>query len=195
MSAANYLTISRLFVSPIFFWIYLQLDHLGWVASLLLLCLLGFSELSDFLDGYVARKYNQVTDLGKILDPMADRLARLGIFLIFTLPPLHLPMMIVFMFLYRDFIISSLRTVCALKGFVLAARMSGKVKAIIQGFSLFITVWSLLLFQLGFLSFLWVENITMFSCGFAALFSIASGCEYIFMNRKYIQSALIATAK
>jgi CDP-diacylglycerol--glycerol-3-phosphate 3-phosphatidyltransferase len=53
----------------------------------ILLFLLGISELSDACDGYFARKYNQVTDLGKILDPMADSIYRISVFLTFTLPP------------------------------------------------------------------------------------------------------------
>ncbi len=74
MSIANYLTFIRIFISPIFLVVYLEHDALGITSFMLpyiLLFLLGVSELSDAFDGYVARKYNQVTDLGKILDPMA----------------------------------------------------------------------------------------------------------------------------
>ena len=190
MNFANYLTIFRLFVSPIFFWIYAQYSTLGLIASLALLGLLVLSELSDFLDGYVARKYNQVTNLGKILDPMADSLARLGVFLIFTLPPIHLPMLVVFVFLYRDSMISSLRTICALRGFTLAARTSGKIKAIVQAGASFCTILSLILHSLGMVSLSFVQVLSLLVCGFAALFSVFAGVEYIFSNKGYIRSAL-----
>ena len=75
MSLANYFTLFRVFVSPIFLLVYMAHNELGISPALLpyvLLFLLGLSEFSDALDGYVARKYNAVTDFGKILDPMAD---------------------------------------------------------------------------------------------------------------------------
>ena len=86
-----------------------------------LLFLLGVFELSDAFDGYIARKYNQVSDFGKIFDPMADSIARISVLLTFTQPPVNLPLPLIFVFLYRDSVISTLRTICALKGFALAA--------------------------------------------------------------------------
>ena len=72
LSIANCLTFFRLFISPIFLFVYLEYEtfNISLVAlPYILLFLLGISELSDVLDGYFARKYNTVTDLGKILDP------------------------------------------------------------------------------------------------------------------------------
>ena len=103
-TVANCLTFFRIFISPIFLYVYLQHDALGINTKTLpyiLLFLLGVSELSDAFDGLLARKYNQVTDLGKILDPMADSISRISVFLTFTQPPVNVPLVCVFIFLYR----------------------------------------------------------------------------------------------
>ena len=136
MGIANYFTFSRILIAPLFLLVYLEHDFFNINNILLpyvLLTLLTISELSDAFDGYLARKYNQVTDFGKVLDPMADSIARTSMFLTFTLDPVNLPVVLIFVLLYRDSIISTLRTVCALKGYALAARTSGKIKAVIQG--------------------------------------------------------------
>ena len=143
MSIANYFTFIRIFISPIFLFVYLEYEQLNFslvTLPYILLFLFGISELSDAFDGYIARKYNEVTDLGKILDPMADSIYRISVFLTFTLPPIKLPMILIFIILYRDSVVSTLRTICALKGFALAARPSGKIKAVIQAIAAFTTI-------------------------------------------------------
>lgn len=193
MSTANYFTFIRLFISPIFLFVYLDYEtlHLNLVTlPYVLLFLLGVSEMSDLFDGYFARKYNEVTDLGKILDPMADSIYRISVFLTFTLPPIHLPMILIFVFLYRDAVISSLRTICALKGFALAARPSGKLKAGIQAFSAFLIILLLIPFSLGLIS---EENLQLTSTiivSLAGIYTLLSGVDYIYANRSYIKRLL-----
>lgn len=155
-----------------------------------LLVLLGISELSDAFDGYLARKYNQVTDLGKVLDPMADSIARISVFLTFTLEPVKLPMFLIFVFLYRDSVISTLRTICALKGFTLAARTSGKIKAVIQAVAAFIVLGLMIPHSLGHLSTSMLHNIGTGVISIAAFYTIYSGFEYIYANREYINKLL-----
>lgn len=119
MNAANYLTMMRVFVGPLFLYLYLEHAALGISQALLPYCLLAlitFSELTDLFDGMIARKYRIVTDFGKILDPMADSIMRISVFMTFTIEPVGLPMILVFFLFYRDSIVSTLRTVCALKG-------------------------------------------------------------------------------
>lgn len=193
MSIANYLTFFRIFISPIFLLIYLahqQLDISSTALPYVLLFLLGVSELSDAFDGYVARKYNQVTDLGKILDPMADSIYRISVFLTFTLQPVKIPMLLVFIFLYRDSVVSTLRTICALKGFALAARTSGKIKAVIQAMAATIVLILMIPHSLGDLS---SEDLTFWSTwivGVAAAYALFSGVDYIYANSKYIAKLL-----
>ena len=194
MSLPNFFTFFRIFISPIFLFVYLEYEALGIHFSMLpyvLLLLLGVSELSDAFDGYFARKYNQVTDLGKILDPMADSIYRTSVFLTFTLPPVQLPMMVIFIFLYRDSVISTLRTICALKGFALAARPSGKLKAAIQGFSAFIVILLLIPYSLGYLSQETLKNASTLIISIAAAYTLISGIDYLFANKHYIAKLLI----
>jgi CDP-diacylglycerol---glycerol-3-phosphate 3-phosphatidyltransferase len=193
LSIANYLTFVRIVISPIFLLVYLYHDFFGVSSNALpyvLLVLLGINELSDAFDGYFARKYNQVTDFGKIVDPMADSLARLSYFLTFTAAPVHLPLILIFIFLYRDTVISTLRTICALKGFALAARTSGKIKAVIQAIAAFIVVILMIFQSSGQLSTESLQFIATCVVSVAAVYSIYSGMDYIYSNREYLKKAL-----
>ncbi len=88
LTIANWLTILRLLICPFFLLIYVYPRHFTsrQSASLpfVLLALFLFFELSDAFDGFIARKYEQVTELGKLLDPMADSITRISAFLTFT---------------------------------------------------------------------------------------------------------------
>jgi CDP-diacylglycerol--glycerol-3-phosphate 3-phosphatidyltransferase len=191
---ANSLTLIRIFISPIFLLIYLQYQTLGishLVLPYILLCLLGISELSDAFDGFLARRYNQVTDLGKILDPMADSISRISVFLTFTQPPVNIPLITVFIFLWRDSMISTLRTICALRGFALAARPSGKIKAIVQAVVIFIITTLLIPHSLGQLSQESLSQLSTIFVFIAIFYAIYSGIDYFLANRHHIVRILL----
>jgi len=174
--------------------VYLEHERLDISSVLLpyvLLILLGISELSDAFDGYLARRYNQVTDLGKVLDPMADSIARISVFLTFTVEPVKLPVPLIFIFLYRDSVVSTLRTICALKGLALAARISGKIKAVIQAIAAFIIILMMIPHSLGYLSTSTLHLISSVIVSIAALYTIFSGIDYIYANRQYIGKLLL----
>ncbi|MBS4166819.1 CDP-diacylglycerol--glycerol-3-phosphate 3-phosphatidyltransferase [Neochlamydia sp. AcF65] len=193
LSIANYFTFIRIFISPIFLLVYLHHDYLEINPSVLpyvLLFLLGVSELSDAFDGYLARKYNQVTDFGKILDPMADSIARLSYFLTFTAEPVRLPLALIFIFVYRDSVVSTLRTICALKGFALAARTSGKIKACIQAMAALIVLILMIPHSLGYLSSPDLQYICTWVVGIAGIYTAYSGVDYVYANRQYIAKLL-----
>lgn len=169
--------------------LYIEHELLGISTTLLpylLLFLFSVSELSDAFDGFVARRYNQVTDLGKLLDPMADSIYRISVFLTFTRPPVDLPLLLVFVFLYRDSVISTLRTICAFRGFALAARSSGKIKAIIQAISAFVILIMMIPHSLGIISQSMLHYTAFTVTGVAVIYSLFSGVEYIFANREYV---------
>jgi CDP-diacylglycerol--glycerol-3-phosphate 3-phosphatidyltransferase len=169
--------------------LYIEHDLVG-ISSLVLpyvlLFLFGVSELSDAFDGFVARRYNQVTDLGKILDPMADSIYRLSVFLTFTRPPVEVPLLLVFVFLYRDSVISTLRTICALRGFALAARSSGKVKAIIQALAAFVILLLMVFHSHGLITLSLLHNTAVAVVAVSAIYALYSGIEYLFANREYM---------
>lgn len=169
--------------------IYIEHEILGISNTLLpyvLLFLFGVSELSDAFDGYFARRYNQVTDLGKLLDPMADSIYRISVFLTFTRPPVNLPLLLVFVFLYRDTVISTLRTICAFRGFALAARSSGKMKAIIQASAVFIILILMIPYSLNLITESAFRFTAITVTAIAVIYALYSGVEYIFANREYV---------
>jgi CDP-diacylglycerol--glycerol-3-phosphate 3-phosphatidyltransferase len=128
MTLANWLTFARLLLSPIFVLVFMQE---GLWARISALAIVVISELTDAFDGHLARSRGEVTDFGKLLDPLADSVSRMSIFIAFMAVGL-IPWWMVLVFVYRDSLISTMRTVCAYRGEVVAARSSGKIKAIIQ---------------------------------------------------------------
>nr|AFD03131.1 CDP-diacylglycerol-glycerol-3-phosphate 3- phosphatidyltransferase [uncultured bacterium W5-77b] len=198
LSVANYLTISRIFISPLFLIIYLKYESMGvsfFYLPYILMFLLSISELSDAFDGYIARKYNQVTDLGKILDPMADSIARISVFLTFTEGVIQLPMLLVFVLLYRDSGVSMLRTICALRGFALAARPSGKLKAVIQALAAFAIIILMIPYSMGKLPLETLQSYSFWIVFVACVYTIFSGIEYVYANREHIKKLLILPNK
>ncbi len=193
MTIANFLTILRLLISPFFLLIYIYPKYFyvtPFTLPFVLLFLFLVMELSDLFDGYVARKYDQVTDLGKLLDPMADSITRTSAFLTFTQAPVHLPILFVFIFLYRDSVVSTLRTICALRGYALAARSSGKIKAVIQAVAIFVILAAMIPHSLGGISDFTLNALATVVAGVAALYSMYSGVEYIVVNRQYLVQML-----
>ena len=128
MTTANKITLVRILMIP-FFVVFAVLGGPKYdTIALILFCL---ASVTDFLDGYVARKYNQGTDFGKFVDPLADKLLVTAALVIFVERGLFAAWM-VFVILAREFIITSLRNVAAAKGQVMAAAWSGHVKTRVQ---------------------------------------------------------------
>ena len=192
MNVAHYLTLLRIFISPVFPVLYLEREWLGipltWLPYLLLI-LLVICESTDVLDGILARKRNEVTDLGKVLDPMADSITHISLFLTFTQGFVGLPLLLVLVFLYRDLFISTLRTLCALRGVALAARFSGKMKAILQATVAFVIVILMIPYTLGLLPLALFQQICLISVSIAALYTLISIGDYIYANWIYIKKA------
>ena len=193
MHLANYLTLIRVLISPFFLLLYLQHEWLGVserVLPFLLIFLLALTELSDAFDGFIARRYNQVTDFGKILDPMADSITRISMFLTFTQGPIAVPLLLVFVFIYRDSVISTLRIICALRGFALAARPSGKIKAILQAVAIFLVLALMIPYSMGDLPLAKLRQWSFWIVAGAALYTLGSGIDYVVANRHYLKKLL-----
>lgn len=187
------LTLSRILLGPIFLVVYLYYQDLGISLTLLpyiLIFLAGVSELSDMFDGALARKHNKVTELGKLLDPMADSIFRLSVLLAFTQGVIQIPLLLVCVFFYRDTIISTLRTLCALRGFALAARLSGKIKAVVQAAIGFFILILMIPYSLGYLEIGLLRTISFYSVLVGAIYTLYSGTEYVLAYRQYIRRAL-----
>jgi CDP-diacylglycerol---glycerol-3-phosphate 3-phosphatidyltransferase len=193
VSIANYVTLLRIVIVPFFPLIYLKNDWFGIDiinVPYFLIAILVFCEFTDLIDGVLARKRNEESDLGKVLDPMADSITRLLILFTFTQGAVSVPILVVFVFLYREFIISTLRTICAMKGFALAARRSGKIKAVIQACVNFLIVILLLPYHAGLISIYALKTISLVAIVLAAIYSVATSIDYIYSNRDYVKKAL-----
>ena len=140
MTTANKITLTRICMIPFFLYFASQpmlsgdFEHAivnfptNTVIALVLFCVASFT---DFLDGYVARKYNQVTDFGKFVDPLADKLLVTSALVLFVEQNAMAGWMVC-VIIARELIITSLRVVAANKGRVLAATWTGKVKTCVQ---------------------------------------------------------------
>lgn len=128
MTLPMVLTVGRIGLAPILFLLY-RLAGRGnpWLLVALWAVFLVI-ELSDLLDGYLARRWNQESELGKVLDPLADTLCRLTYFIALAGSGI-LPLWMLLILVYRDFGVAYIRVVVSREGVMLAARISGKLKA------------------------------------------------------------------
>jgi len=125
MNPPNIVTLSRIALIPLF----MVCMSYQWVIPSMALFI--FISLTDALDGYLARKLNQVTDIGKILDPLADKLL-VTVAILYLLADLRIAVWVAMLIIAREFVVSSLRVVAASKGLVMAAGWSGKIKTTVQ---------------------------------------------------------------
>ncbi|MDC7222836.1 MAG: CDP-diacylglycerol--glycerol-3-phosphate 3-phosphatidyltransferase [Spirochaetales bacterium] len=133
MNTATKITLSRFVITPLFFLsfyvlVFLSSGPLSMGGLVLLWGLFILSELSDVLDGYVARKYDQVSDLGKLMDPFADVIFRVTYFVCFAAVK-WVPWWAVMIILWREYTIMFIRMLLIKEGTALAARFWGKLKA------------------------------------------------------------------
>ena len=128
MNLPNKLTILRAIMIPFFLvFLYMSPGWAKWVALVIFIA----ASLTDMLDGKIARKYNLVTNFGKFMDPLADKL--LVCSALIALSDLNrIPAWIVIVIIARDFIISGFRLIAAEKGIVIAAGWWGKIKTTVQ---------------------------------------------------------------
>ena len=124
MNTANKLTILRVVMIPAFLLVlYLDVPHANYWA----LAIFAAASVTDTLDGYIARHYNQITDFGKFMDPLADKCLVTAAMLWFVEVG-QMPAWALLIVIVREFGVSGLRMVAADKGRVIAAGWSGKVK-------------------------------------------------------------------
>lgn len=98
-----------------------------------------FLSLTDLLDGYIARKYNQVTDLGKFLDPLADKILVVSILILFAVQ-MRVDVYSVMLIVVREFVITGFRVIAASKGKIIAASKSAKWKTATQMIAIFLII-------------------------------------------------------
>ena len=149
------------------------------------LCWLLFTiaAATDWVDGYVARKYEAVTVLGKLLDPLADKVL-VASALIMLIPLDRLPAWIALVILSREMLITGLRGVASSSGVVVAASGLGKIKSIMQYIGL-----GTLIFPLGILPVPFLHQIGLGIVYIALILTVWSGLDYSYKLRSVFLSA------
>lgn len=175
MNLPNKLTMARVLAVPLFVLAFIE-KHF-WIA-ILLFCL---ASLTDLLDGKIARARGLVTNFGKIMDPLADKILVYSAFALMVENGM-IPAWILIIILAREFTVSGMRTVAASDGLVIAAAKSGKIKTVLQ----MIAVITLL-----FLNVISSTIITIIAYIFlyaSLIMTVYSGFEYIIKNRKVFKN-------
>ena len=127
LNTPNVLTLLRVAMIPLFVAAFLTAGISDWVT----LALFALAAITDALDGYIARKKNIVTDFGKLMYPLADKLMVMAAFICFTYAGLLHPAVTIVV-MSREFLVTGIRTLATSKGKVIAADFLGKLKTVFQ---------------------------------------------------------------
>lgn len=183
----------RIALIPVFVTLYLVRFPWHAVAAT---CVFAAASATDFLDGYIARKRNLVTNLGKFLDPIADKLlvACALIAICVTTPVVAEPKpfficvaVFTMVILSRELMVSGFRIVAADKGVVLAADMLGKIKTVLQMFALLLLLPVVDIAEASVKGGEIVYYIGFALLAAATLMTVASGMNYIIRNRTVLE--------
>jgi len=176
LNLPNILAVFRIVLAPLMLWFMIDQDnsifqgwHKSWFdyfAGLIFV----IASVTDFFDGYIARAWNQMTVLGSILDPLADKMLMLAGFIGLVALD-RASAFAVFLILSREFFITGLRVVAVQQGKSVASSMAGKIKTVVQ------------MFAIGFLIMNWPY--ATFILWFAVIITMYSGYEYV---RDYLKN-------
>lgn len=152
------------------------------------------ASLTDFLDGYLARKWKQVTDLGKFLDPIADKMLVNGLLIFLVFPwgfapnqNCYVPVFCVILMVVRDLVVDGLRFMAAKKNEVIAANIFGKAKTVAQMIAIPVVLlngWPFSYFDSSWPNYL---NISSFLVYIATFLSLLSGIIYVIQNKNVLK--------
>lgn len=177
MNTPNKLTMLRIFMIPVFM-VLLLIPQIPYHMLFALLVFL-LASITDLIDGKLARKYNQITNFGKLMDPLADKLLVTSALICFVQMGLS-DVWAVVIIIAREFLVTSIRLIAAGSGTVIAANMWGKVKTNSQ----IIAIVAVMLFSAFGLSpvigsvFVWIS----------AVFTVVSGIQYAWSNKNFISA-------
>lgn len=176
MNLANKITLARVLMIPVFL-ILMLVDfpyHMAWALVIFVL-----ASLTDHLDGHIARKYNMITDFGKFMDPLADKLLVTAAFVVFVQLG-KIDAWIVFVILAREFAVTGLRSLAAAQNVIIAASYFGKVKTVTQITAIIILLMGNYPFSL--INFP-MDSVMVYA---ALIATIASGVDYFIKNKHVV---------
>ncbi len=195
MNLPNKITLTRIFMIPVFVALFF-LDQIPFSYGITAIVFV-VASCTDFIDGYIARKYKLVTNLGKFLDPIADKvLVSTAMILLLTIPyslfrgwsyteTLYIAMAVcICVIMARELIISAFRQIAAANGLVLAAEKLGKYKTACQDVSIFVLLLSASLKGTVGEIVCWV-GLALFAA--ATVLTVWSGISYVVKNKKVLK--------
>ena len=192
MNLPNKITIARILLTFVFM---IFLFSKGLAAKSLALATFVVAMISDYLDGFIAKKYNLISDFGKLMDPIADKVLTLAAFLAFVEMKL-IPAWIVVVIIIRELVITGLRIMALNKNEVLASGWGGKHKTVSQMISIFFILIFIVFREAGVSTFgfwnasfeYWYRQLIFVLMLITVIFTIVSGSSYIIGNKKYMSS-------
>lgn len=173
MNLPNKLTIVRVCMIP-FFVFFMMTDYLGAASKWIALAIFVIASLTDWLDGNIARKYNLVTNFGKFMDPLADKLLVCSALICFVELG-ALPAWMIIIIISREFIISGFRLIAADNGIVIAASYWGKFKTVFQ--------MVMIILLIADLPFAWMGIVETIIVYIALILTIVSLADYLMKNK------------
>lgn len=195
MNVANKLTILRIVLTPVFLVLMLLDFPFHYLAAGLVF---GAAALTDLLDGHLARKYQLVTNMGKFLDPLADKMLTTAAFLAFMAMG-QMNIWAVMLILTREFMVMSIRLTAAAEGTVIAASFFGKAKTVAQYVGILFTMaanefatWQQsVLANAGLPGAVFTVPITISSVllWVAAILTVISGIQYVYNGRRFFKNS------
>ena len=179
MNLPNKLTMARVIMIP-FFVIFMLTGWGGEASKWISLAIFIVASLTDLLDGHIARKHNLVTNFGKFMDPLADKLLVCSALICFVaIPSGPMPAWVVIVIMSREFIISGFRLVASDAGVVIAASYWGKIKTVVQMLMSILLIFN---FEGSVINI--VENVFIYA---AVILTVISLIDYMVKNRNVMQ--------
>ena len=175
MNLANKLTMLRILMIPVFIAVLVYSKDRDIVYRYIALGIFIIASATDALDGYVARRYNMITDFGKLMDPLADKIL-VSSALIILIELGNISSWIVSIVIAREFIISGIRLIATEKNIIIAASPLGKLKTVSQMLSVILML----------LSIKAISLITDLSIWLMCILSVVSLLDYIIKNKKVL---------
>lgn len=180
MNLANKITIFRVLLVPIFILVlYSKIRYNNFIAALIFV----IASLTDTLDGYIARSKNMITNFGKFVDPLADKIL-VSAALISLVEMGKIPAWVVIIIIAREFLISGFRIIAASEGITIAASPLGKIKTITQLIAI------ILLLINNFPFYLINIPVDMILLYISLFFTVLSGIDYIYKNRSALKTGV-----
>ena len=193
MNLPNKLTMMRVVLVPVFM-VFAALAKYGTADfnatfSLVAGIIFTVASITDFLDGYIARKNHLVTDFGKFMDPLADKCLTTAAFIYMVVDGVCSPIVLA-VILFREFAVAGVRMIAAETGTVIAANMWGKVKTVLQMLSIIFYFFGMAIAaNVSWDATVLVVGASVVLCWLVAAVTAISGIKYLWDNRSFINTA------